>query len=180
MKTTSEVWDEFHDNVYNFIRKRVNNDSDTQDILQEVFVKIHLKKETLQDDSKLQSWIYQVTRNTIMDYFRSNDKQPDKIEVPELEDEEVGFYGKQEIFCCLHPFVEELPPKYKDAIKLSDFEGKKQQEVADILKISLSGAKSRIQRAREILKARFVDCCNFSINEEGQLVGEQDCPRCNH
>jgi len=179
MGSTAEVWDKFHDNIYHFILKRVKNETDTEDILQEVFLKIHLKKDTLRDESKLQSWIYQISRNSIADYYKAESKSPDN-EVPDLEDVEVGFYGKQEMFCCLHPFIDELPDKYKNAIKLSDLEGKKQQEVAEIIGISLSGAKSRVQRAREILKARFVDCCNFSMDENGNLVGEQDCARCNH
>jgi len=180
MSSTSEVWNIFHDNIYHFIRKRIDDESDVQDILQDVFIKIHLNKDKIKDESKVQSWIYQVARNTINDFFRSKSKMLLDSDVPELEDQTVGFYGKQEIFCCLHPFVEELPEKYKEAIKLSDLEGKKQQEVADLLNISLSGVKSRIQRAREILKHKFVDCCNFSLNADGQLIGEQDCARCNH
>ncbi len=179
MTTTAEVWDKFHDNVYHFLLKRVKNETDAQDILQEVFIKIHLKKDSIQDESKLQAWIFQVARNAMNDFFRASSKSGLKEDLPDLEDEEVGFYGKQEMFCCLHPFVEELPDKYKEAIKLADLEGKKQQEVAEILNISLSGAKSRVQRAREILKTKFVSCCNFSLNEDGQLVGEQDCERCN-
>ena len=178
MGSTAEVWEKFHDNIYNFIFKRVKNESDTDDILQDVFMKIHLHKAKLKDESKLQSWIYQISRNTIADFYRS-DKSNQSSEPEDLEDMDVGFYGKQEMFCCLHPFIEELPDKYKSAIKLSDLEGKKQQEVADILGITLSGAKSRVQRARDILKGRFVECCNFSMDENGHLMGEQDCPRCN-
>ena len=130
----------FHDNVYHFILKRVKNEADASDILQDVFVKIHLKKGSLKDESKIQAWIYQISRNAINDFFRVSGRDGDQP-VPELEDQDVGFYGKQEMFCCLHPFIEELPEKYKDAIKLADVDGKKQQEVADILNISLSGAQ---------------------------------------
>jgi len=180
MDSTTNVWNKFHENVHNFVRKRVDVDADIDDIVQEVFVRIHLKKESVKDDAKLQSWIYQVTRNTIADFYRQKQKEGYKQdETPDIEDQDVGFYGKQEMFCCLHPFVDELPDKYREALKMSDLEGKKQQEVADTLGISLSGAKSRIQRAREILKTKFVACCNFTLNEEGELVGEQDCARCN-
>ena len=179
MTSTAEVWEKFHENIYNFILKRVKNESDADDILQEVFLKIHLKKDTLRDESKLQSWIFQISRNAIADFYHTGKKTSDS-EVEDLEDMDVGFYGKQEMFCCLHPFIDELPEKYKSAITLADLNGKKQHEVAEILGLSLSGAKSRVQRAREILKTKFVHCCNFSLNENGDLVGEQDCARCNH
>ena len=178
MSETQLVWDEFHDNVYGFILKRVQNTSDASDILQDVFVKIHTSLHSLKDESKVEAWVYQITRNSINDFYRKA-KGESGEEVPDVEDMDVGFYGKQEMFCCLDPFIEELPEKYKEAIKLSDIEGKKQTEIAETLGISYSGVKSRVQRAREILKDKFVEGCNFTINEEGQLEGEQDCPRCN-
>ena len=175
---TTEIWNEFKDNIYHFILKRVKNESFSDDLLQDVFIKVHLNKDKLKDETKIQSWIYQITRNVINDYY-NKDKKNSGEEVPDLEDEEVGFYGKQEMFCCLKPFIKELPEKYKIAIELADIDGKKQQEVAEILNISLSGAKSRVQRAREMLKTKFVACCNFTMDEDGNLIGEQDCAKCN-
>ncbi len=75
----------------------------------------------------------------------------------------------------------ETPEKYSSAVWLSDIEGKKHAEVARILKISLSGAKSRIQRGRKLLQYGYMDCCNFRLSPGGYLVGEHrdDCKVCN-
>ncbi len=65
---------------------------------------------------------------------------------------------------------------------LSEIKGLKQAEVAKILNISLSGAKSRIQRGRNLLKEGFIACCDYQLNESGYLVGEhkdkKDCKIC--
>ena len=66
---------------------------------------------------------------------------------------------------------------------LSEIKGLKQAEVARTLGISLSGAKSRIQRGRKLLKDGFIACCDYKLNESGYLVGEhkdkKDCKICN-
>lgn len=177
MTTTAKIWDQFHDNLYAFVLKRVRNEADTDDILQDVFIRIHQSLDKLKDEKKLESWVFQIARNATNDFFRKQSKLSGE-EFPELEDQDVGFYGKQEMFCCLQPFVKELPEKYRMAIELADLQGKKQGEVAKILGISHSGAKSRVQRGREILKEKFVECCHFTIDENGKLTGEQDCERC--
>jgi RNA polymerase sigma-70 factor (ECF subfamily) len=78
--------------------------------------------------------------------------------------------------------IEELPDKYRDAVKLSEIERKTQKEVAQREKISLSGAKSRVQRGRALLKVMLHDCCKIEINKNNQLVSyekkDKDCKYC--
>ena len=78
--------------------------------------------------------------------------------------------------------IEQLPDKYREAIKLSEIEKKTQKEVAELEKISLSGAKSRVQRGRALLKAMLHDCCQIEINKNNQLVSyekkDKDCKFC--
>ena len=64
------IWRENHDQLLSFINKRIKNKEESEDILQEVFIKILSKIGTLKDSSKLQSWVYQMTRNAIIDYIR--------------------------------------------------------------------------------------------------------------
>jgi len=78
--------------------------------------------------------------------------------------------------------VRELPDKYRTAIQLSEMENKTQKEVAEKEGISLSGAKSRVQRGRAMLKNMLDDCCQFEINQKNQVVSyekkERDCRFC--
>ena len=71
---------------------------------------------------------------------------------------------------CIVPFVNKLPPKYKEALTLTEFENYSQNELAEHLGISYSGAKSRVQRAKVKLKKLFEDCCNISYDKYGNII----------
>jgi RNA polymerase sigma-70 factor (ECF subfamily) len=81
-----ELWFKLGNKLKAFILSKVHDEEIADDILQEVFIKIHSKIDTLKDDTKIQSWIYQVTRNTIVDHFRSIKK--DRQFLPNLPESE--------------------------------------------------------------------------------------------
>jgi len=165
------IWRKFSSKIKNFLLKRVSDVSIADDLLQEVFVKIHLGLPKLKDVDKVENWVFQIAYNQVNDYFR---KKP-KLKVEELEIDMVSEdKSSHDLHDCLTPFIASLPDTYRDAIVLSEVEGLKQKEVAKRLNISLSGAKSRIQRGRELIKQHFVDCCHFHLNEKGKLIGEHD------
>ncbi|MCI5224375.1 MAG: RNA polymerase sigma factor SigZ [Candidatus Electrothrix sp. AR4] len=169
MKTTEEIWLGYHIKLSAFIRSKVAEDV-VDDILQDVFVKIHTRLDSLKDNVKLESWLYQITRNTVIDYYRSRistQQLPDWIEQPNSNEEETI---RKELSSCLEPMVNELPDKYREAVQLSELENKTQKEVAEMENISLSGAKSRVQRGRILLKTMLHDCCQIELNKNNQLV----------
>jgi len=181
MKTTEDIWLEYHKKLSVFIKNRVNSDA-AEDILQDVFIKIQTKINSLQDNTKLESWLYQITRNSVIDYYRLKDRVdnlPDWVEQPQIDE---GELIRQELSLCLAPLIEQLPEKYRTAINLSEIERKTQKEVAEIENISISGAKSRVQRGRAMLKSMLQDCCQIEINQNNQLVSfeqkEQHCTNC--
>ena len=139
------IWNAYHKKLAAFIRRRVAEDA-ADDLLQEVFIKIHTQINSLKNDAKVESWLYQITRNAIIDYYRSKrtlEELPDWLEQPEPDEAEAI---KQELASCLEPMVNDLPEKYHKAIQLSELENKTLREVAESENISLSGAKSRVQR----------------------------------
>jgi RNA polymerase sigma-70 factor (ECF subfamily) len=69
-----------------------------------------------------------------------------------------------------------LPEKYRQALLLTEYRGMTQQEVAEHLGISLSGAKSRVQRAREKLKEELLNCCHFEFDRLGKIMSYH--PKC--
>jgi RNA polymerase sigma-70 factor (ECF subfamily) len=169
MKTTENIWTEYHDKLSAFLRTRVANDV-AEDILQDVFVKIHSRIDSLKENTKLESWLYQITRNAVIDYYRSKKPTvdlPEWIEQAQADEDEII---RKELSSCLVPMIEQLPDKYRTAIKLSEIDSKTQKEVAELEKISLSGAKSRVQRGRSILKGMLHECCKFELNGNNQLV----------
>lgn len=181
MKATENIWHEYHMKLASFIKSKVSEDV-ADDLLQDVFIKVHAQIDSLKEDAKLESWLYQITRNAIIDHYRSKrttEELPDWLEQPQPEEEEVI---RKELSACLEPMVKALPDKYRKAVQMSEIENKNQQEVAELEGISLSGAKSRVQRGRALLKTMLHDCCQFEINKDNQVVSyekkDQDCKFC--
>ncbi len=181
MKVTENIWQEYHSRLASFIRGKVDGDA-VDDLLQDVFLKIHLHIDSLKDDTKLESWLYQITRNVITDYYRSRrvaEELPEWIEQPLPEQKDSI---RRELSACLEPMVRHLPDKYRNAVQLSEIENRTQKEIAELEGISLSGAKSRVQRGRALLKSMLDDCCQFEINSKNQVISyekkQRNCKFC--
>jgi len=177
---TTKIWNEFSSALKRFIISRVKNEDIANDLLQEVFIKIHLNIDTLKKQESIKSWVFTITNNVIKDYFKKLGKSSTyTLEFSSLEDEITEEHSAKD---CLLPLIKNLSPTYKDALLLSEIKGLKQAEIAKQLNISLSGAKSRIQRGRNLLKRGFMDCCDYKLNESGHLTGEhkgkKDCKIC--
>ncbi len=169
MRTTEDIWYEYHMKLAAFIKSRVGEEV-VNDLLQDVFVKIHTRIDSLKENTKLESWLYQITRNTIIDHYRAKrplEELPEWIEQPESDGGEII---RKELSSCLEPMVKELPDKYREAVQLSEIKNKTQSEVAEMANISLSGAKSRVQRGRSLLKVMLHECCKFEFSKNDQLI----------
>ena len=181
MKVTTKIetiWQQFADPLRGFIRKRVGNEHDAEDILQQVFLKIQTRLPSLRETEKLQGWLYRIARNAVIDYYRSrrpNEPVPDSLAI----DHEPSRCAL-EIRLCITTLVDQLDAKYRDAIRLSEFDGLTQAEVAKRLGLSLSGAKSRVQRGREQLKQMLLACCRFKTDRYGNIVDCEDDCACKH
>lgn len=179
---TYQIWVELKTNLHRFIARRASNEADAEDILQNVFFKIHSNVGGLRDTTRLHSWVYQITRNAIVDHYRSRrgdlsvDAQLEDFDVaeeklPEAESE------REEIMACLSPMVARLPDEYRKALVMADVQGVTQAKIAGNLNLSVSGAKSRVQRARGKMKTMLLDCCYFEFDRLGRAVrmDRKDC-----
>lgn len=178
--TIEKSWNDFSSQLLGYIISKVHHREDAEDILQEVYLKSLQSIASLREDSNLNAWLYTVTRNAINDYLRKKNgfiKEDFKSDLFAEEKE----WSIKDNFCCLEPHINELPEKYKKVILMSEIEGLKHAEIANKLDLSLSAIKSRVVRGREMLKDKFVDCCQYHVNEDGKLSGEPDCqrPECN-
>lgn len=176
--STTEIWEEFSQTLLEFIRKRVNDPADAEDILQDVFIKIHTHIDSLQEDGRLVSWLYQITRNTIIDYYRTRRPALDLPETLAVYPEPVESEPEAQLAAGLRDFMGVLPDQYRQAIVLTDLEGLKQSDLADRLGLSLSGAKSRVQRGRQMLREALLECCHFEFDRRGNLVDYRSRPDC--
>lgn len=162
------IWLDLHNELNKFILSKIHEEAIAQDILQDVFIKVYLNIHQLNDSTKLTSWIYQITRNTITDYLKQHPFLPSTVElVDEIQDEPVY----QALSNCVNSKIDKLSDQDKKAILLTYFESYSQKELSDFLGISYSGTKNRIQRAREKLRKDILDCENVESDRKGKITG---------
>lgn len=181
-----QIYCDFHQQLKLFIRKRVNNESDADDILQDVFVKIHHSIDNLRQEEKLTSWLYQITRNVIVDFYRKRASLPQTADDSFFDDlpdnPKEGSKPIDDLTKCLEPMLKRLPLKYKEAIEFTEYQDHSQKELAEKLGISVPGAKSRVQRARSLLQNLIQECCHLEFNTLGNITNhypkQKDCKYC--
>lgn len=185
-EVVSRIWKESRVRLRAFIARQINNPDDVDDVMQDVFFKIHQNIDKLNDPAKLYPWVFQTTRNAIVDYYRERkaeftavDDDPDAFAIEPYESS-----TEEEVLSWLELMIDELPAKYRDAVLLADIQGVTQKELSDRLDISLSGAKSRVQRGREKLKEILLDCCQLEFNRSGKIVEyrqqKEECTACSN
>lgn len=177
---TAEVWREFHDRLLAFIRGKVRGKAVAEDILQDVFIKVHRNIDSVRKGEKLESWLYRITRNTIVDHYRTRQFHEELPDLSKLPAKEGSNTHPEEVSDCMASLISHLPEKYARAVRLCDVEGRPQQEVATLENISLSGAKSRIQRGRARLKQMLSECCGCMSRQQLLACSEEDsdCDLC--
>jgi RNA polymerase sigma-70 factor (ECF subfamily) len=177
-RTTEDLWNEFSRELRRFILRRVSDPTDADDILQDVFVKLHTRIDTLRDEDRIAPWLYRIARNTLIDYYRDRRLTVPVPETLVVEDEPAESDAASHIASGLTGMVDCLPDKYRQAVTLSELQGVPQQQVADRLGLSLSGAKSRVQRGRGLLRDALLDCCHFEFDRRGRVIDYTPRPDC--
>ena len=184
MKVNSgEVWDKLSGELRRFIAGRVPNEHDAEDILQDVFCKVHERLDSLRDEGKLRTWLYQIARNAVTDYYRRRrdmaELREDMAEEPLADDDISG-----ELTPCIRGIIDRLPEKYRQAILLTEYEGLSQREMGERLGLSPFGARARVQRARRRLRAMLLQCCRLEFDPLGRVLyfqpREDTCPYCDN
>jgi RNA polymerase sigma-70 factor (ECF subfamily) len=161
------TWLKTQNELRAFVYKKVKDKSLAEDIVQDVFLKVSTHIESLKDSEKITSWIYQITRNVIMDHFRREAKSINSIDL-DWESESANY--NECVSLCLKEMLQQLPAKYREAIELTEFENLSQIQLAERLQISYSGAKSRVQRARQILRAKMDETYHIRLDAYGNAI----------
>jgi RNA polymerase sigma-70 factor (ECF subfamily) len=173
---------ELRDQVLVFIRRRVPSDDDAEDIAQEVMLRIYRHSADLEHEDRMTAWVYRIATNAIADHFRrparrelpagqsadvpEHDCEPPAAALLEPEPEEL----RRELAACLSPLIEKLSPTYREAIELVEFDGVSQVEAAARLGITVSGAKARVQRARQQLRELLLACCEVELDRRRSVT----------
>ena len=171
--STEQIWEDFRAPLRSFIRRRVRDDHVADDLLQEAFLKIHNGVGSLKDDQRLTAWLYRIARNTITDHFRKHPFEALNTSTVAERPTEADHGSSQELATCLSRMVAQLPEKYRQAIELAELQGATQRHVASQLGLSVSGAKSRVQRGREQLKKMLLSCCDVELDSRRNVLNYQ-------
>lgn len=168
------LWREFHKRLRAFVSRRVPQHADVEDILQEVFIRMHKGVDSIQKRERLSAWIFQITRNVIVDHYRARNRQSDAVGDDFNPPAEADSSGERsevtELSTCIAPMIAALPQIYREAIELTDIKSLTQIEAARKVGVSVSGMKSRVQRARGKLKDMLLECCRVEVDRRGGIV----------
>lgn len=171
----SSLWLAYKSGLKFYILKLVKDENIANDLSHEVLMKVYNSCCSGNEIKNVRSWMFQIAHNTTIDYLKKMNKFT--YEVPEIfEEEDSNSYREAAEF--MTPLISLLPDKYSLPLKLSDIEGLKQADVSKKINLSLTATKSRIQRARKLLKEKIVECSNLELDEKGNLLSleiKQSC-----
>jgi RNA polymerase sigma-70 factor (ECF subfamily) len=166
----TRAWRETRCELHGWLRHRLHGDAEADDLLQEVFLRALRQGEQFCALDNPRAWLFQVARNALTDRLRASHPQQElPADLAAVEAETPA--PVEQLTQCLPRVLGELSPVDRLAIELCDIAGQPQQLLADQLGISLSGAKSRLQRARQRLKTRLIEGCQICFNTDGQVAG---------
>ncbi len=181
----NDIYHEYHEKLRRYIERIVGR-NDAEDLTQEVFLKIDKGLQDFQGHSSLSTWVYRIATNAALDKVRSRSYREDQdtVKLDEISPkpekvacivEEKSLSAEREAIrnemnACIQEFIDRLPPDYRIVIRLSEIRDLRNQEIADILDISLDTVKIRLHRARARLKAEFEAGCHFYHDENGNLA----------
>ena len=119
---TEKIWKEYNQSLKKFIHSKVSDSNDIEDLMQDIFIKLHQHIDQLNDETKLEAWIFRITRNTVYDYYR---KKHNTVELIEYNDDLFSDTDKEtshdnNIALCIKPMLDDLPDIYKEAIILNE------------------------------------------------------------
>jgi RNA polymerase sigma-70 factor (ECF subfamily) len=167
------AWDELRRELHRFVARRVPG-ADADDIVQEALLRIHRGLPGVRADGALVGWLYQVTRNALVDHVRARRV----IREPERCDEPADDAAFERLAACVRPFAGMLASPYREAIELVELGGLTQVEAAARLAIPVSTMKSRVQRGRAQLRELLEQCCAIDLDARGHVVDVTPRTRC--
>lgn len=162
---------EFAPRLRAFIRRRVRDEATADDLTQEALLKVYRARTSLRDGTRLEAWLYQVARGTIIDHYRR--RRPTE-ELPaalagESPDELAAM--RTRVQASIKRFLAELPAAYREPVRLAELEELPLARIALRLDLSLTAVKSRVRRGRAMLRKQLQACCRFEFDRLGRMIG---------
>jgi RNA polymerase sigma-70 factor (ECF subfamily) len=168
------AWQDIERRLRPYVARRVASPGDLEDVLQEIFVRIHRGLSALRDGESFGGWVYRIAQTCIADMARARARSPLELveDAPEVaapagdESEDL----ESELGACVALFVARLPAPYREAVTLTELQGLTQKDAAEMLGVTLPAMKSRTLRGREKVRDMFEECCRISVDCRGRVT----------
>lgn len=170
MMQLDQIWQDYSGALRGFLRQRVANEADVDDLLQDILIKTHAHLGEVRDPVALRAWLFQVARNATVDFYRKRGKAQ-AVNAEDLwygEAEEIG--ALRELEGCVTVFLSALSPQDAKLLRAVDLEGQKQKDVAVAMGLTYSTLKSRVQAAREKMADQYRACCAMELGAKGEIL----------
>jgi RNA polymerase sigma-70 factor, ECF subfamily len=167
---SADQWKRLRTDVGRLVARRVASTADVEDVVQEVLIRVWRHGGRLRHDERFGAWLSRVVSNAVVDHMRSRSSHP--LAADDASDDLAAATGDppsahELIAAVLRPFVDQLSPRYREVIKLSELDGWSHASIAGRLSLSVSGVKSRVQRGRKQLRTLLERCCAFALDARG-------------
>jgi RNA polymerase sigma-70 factor (ECF subfamily) len=188
MTMTAPVsWETVETRLRPFVERRVSG-PDVDDVMQDVFLRMQTGLASLRDEQRFTAWLFQIARSSIAEYARTRARHPlpdgAESELPAAPSADDDRDAARELAGCVSMFVAQLASPYREAVSLVELDGLTTREAADIVGISVSGMKSRVQRGRAQLRRMFDQCCEIALDPRGKPTDytprQKPCRACEH
>jgi RNA polymerase sigma-70 factor (ECF subfamily) len=168
-----ELWEDVAARLRPFVARQVPA-AEVDDVLQDVFVRIQRGLGSLRDEERFTSWLFQVARSSVAEHVRDKARHPiapePAVELGADTVDEDDREASRSLSACVSLFVARLPSPYREAVTLVELEGLTSREAAEMVGISISGMKSRVQRGRAQLRELFDQCCVIALDARGKVT----------
>lgn len=177
-----KLYENFRKPLFRFISYKVSDAHSAEEILNDVFFKAASSIETLKEKTKVQSWLYKIASNLIIDYYRRKKEIHVEIENDmsiENDSNEETIYD--ELNCCIEEFIDKLPKQYSNSLKGVYLDELTQKEYAMQNNLKLSTVKPQVKRGKESMKDFFEKCCTFEkdrLNNMTHCMSNSSCKNC--
>jgi len=180
MTTAPAPWQDVAARLRPFLARRIGP-TELDDVLQDVFLRLQRGLPGLRDEERFTSWLFQIARSSVAEHLRVRARHPlpdasadpEPAAEPSDDDREVA----RSLACCVSIFVAQLPSPYREAVTLVELEGLTIREAAEMVGVSVSGMKSRVQRGRAQLRQLFEACCEIALDARGKVIDYAPRPR---
>lgn len=156
------LYQRHHRRVYSLCLRMTNNQTEAEDLTQEVFIQLFRKIASFRGESAFSTWLHRLTVNQVLMHFRrrsvKNEKVSDSGEIPDQIVTGSANPNRMQVVdrLALNKAIEQLPPGYKKVFLLHDVEGYEHEEIARILKLSVGTSKSQLHKARLKLRGLLI------------------------